>query len=160
MLKKYFILSDNLIKDAYSKFGHDSIILEDLESIESSKENIIIVGEVGFLSKLYWLSIITYIGGGFSSGIHNIMEPAVASNPIIFGPNHKKFSEADIVIKLGGGFCVHNRNTIENKFKVLLSDKQLLEKSGKASFNLILSNIGSSKKIINGLKKLKELVNK
>ena len=68
------------IKDTYSKFGHDSIILEDLESIESSKENIIIVGEVGFLSKLYWLSIITYIGGGFSSGIHNIMEPAVGQN--------------------------------------------------------------------------------
>ena len=57
------------------------------------------------MSKLYWLSIITYIGGGFSNGIHNIMEPAVASNPIIFGPNHKKFSEADIVIKLGGGFA-------------------------------------------------------
>ena len=139
------------IKDMYSKFGYDSIILKDLESIESSKKGIIIVGEVGFLSKLYWLSIITYIGGGFSNGIHNIMEPAVASNPIIFGPNHKKFSEADIVIKLGGGFCVHNRNTIESKLKMLLSDKQLLEKSGKASFNLILNNIGSSKKIINGI---------
>ena len=45
--------------------------------------------------KLYWLSIITYIGGGFSSGIHNIMEPAVASNPVVFGPRHQKFSEAE-----------------------------------------------------------------
>ena len=139
------------IKDTYSKFGHDSIILEDLESIESSKEDIIIVGEVGFLSKLYWLSIITYIGGGFSAGIHNIMEPAVASNPVVFGPKHQKFSEAEFILKSGGGFCVVNSNSVESTFKKLLSDKSLLEKSGKASFNLILENKGSSEKIINGI---------
>ena len=139
------------IKDTYSKYGHDSIILKDLESIESSKENIVIVGEVGFLSKLYWLSIITYIGGGFSSGIHNIMEPAVASNPVVFGPRHQKFSEAELLLKLGGGFCVHDSNTVESTLKKLLSDKPLLEKSGKASFNLILNNIGSSERIINGI---------
>ena len=139
------------IKDTYLKFGLDSIILEDLESIESSKEDIIIVGAVGFLSKLYWLSIITYIGGGFSSGIHNIMEPAVASNPVVFGPKHQKFSEAEFILKSGGGFCVYDSNTVQSTFKKLLSDKPLLEKSGKASLNLILKNTGSSEKIINGI---------
>ena len=139
------------IKDTYSKFGHDSIILKDLESIESSKEDIIIVGEVGFLSKLYWLSIIAYIGGGFSSGIHNIMEPAVASNPVVFGPRHQKFSEAEFILKSGGGFCVVDSNSVESTFRKLLSDKSLLEKSGKASLNLILKNTGSSEKIINGI---------
>ena len=139
------------IKDSYSKFGHDPIILKDFKSIEVSKKEVVIVGEVGFLSKLYWLSIITYIGGGFSSGIHNIMEPAVASNPVIFGPKHQKFSEAGLSIKLGGGFCVYDSNTAENTFKKLLSDKPLLEQSGKASLNLILNNIGSSERIINGI---------
>ena len=139
------------IKDTYSKLGHDSIILKDLKSIESSKKGIIIVGEIGFLSKLYWLSIITYIGGGFSSGIHNIMEPAVASNPVVFGPKHQKFNEAELILRLGGGFCVYDTNSVENTFKKLLSDKSLLVKSGKASFNLILNNIGSSERIINGI---------
>ena len=115
------------------------------------EKEIIIVGEVGFLSKLYWLSIITYIGGGFSSGIHNIMEPAVASNPVIFGPKYHKFIEADMILKLGGGFCVSDSNSIEMTFKKLLSDKPLLEKSGKASLNLVLNNIGSSERIINGI---------
>ncbi len=139
------------IKDTYSKFGHDSMILKDFESIETSKKEIIIVGEVGFLSKLYWLSIISYIGGGFSSGIHNIMEPAVASNAVVFGPKHQKFSEAELIMKLGGGFCVYDSNTVESTFKKLLSDKLLLEKSGKASLNLIINNIGSSGRIINGI---------
>ena len=138
------------IKDTYSKFGHDSIILEDLESIESSKEDIIIVGEVGFLSKLYWLSIITYIGGGFSSGIHNIMEPAVASNPVVFGPRHQKFSEAELILSQGW-VLRSDSNSVESTFKKLLSDKSFLEKSGKASLNLILKNTGSSEKIINGI---------
>ena len=139
------------IKNAYSKSGHDSIILKDIKSIESSKQEIIIVGEIGFLSKLYWLSIITYIGGGFTSGIHNIMEPAVASNPVIFGPKHQKFSEAELILNSGGGFCVRDINSVERAFKKLLSDKPLLEKSGKASLNLILNNIGSSERIINGI---------
>tara|TARA_B100000900_G_scaffold395343_1_gene393636 strand:+ start:237 stop:1511 length:1275 start_codon:yes stop_codon:yes gene_type:complete len=139
------------IKDAYLKFGHDSIILKDLDSIESSKQEIIIVGEVGFLSKLYWLSIITYIGGGFSSGIHNVMEPAVASNPVIFGPKHHRFSEAQLILKLGGGFCISDSNTFESTSKKLLSNKTFLEESGKASLNLILNNIGSSERIINDI---------
>ncbi len=139
------------IKGTYSKFGHNPVILCDLKSIESSKKKIIIVGEVGFLSKLYWLSIITYIGGGFSSGIHNIMEPAVASNPIVFGPNYQKFSEAELILKLGGGFCVYDSNSIEMIFKKLLLDRPLLEKSGKSSLNLVLNNIGSSERIISGI---------
>ena len=81
----------------------------------------------------------------------HIMEPAVASNPVVFGPRHQKFSEAELILKLGGGFCVHDSNTVESIFKKLLSDKLLLEKSGKASFNLILNNIGSSERIINGI---------
>ena len=76
----------SIIKN-YSKSGYESVILNDLESIKTSSKKIIIVGGVGFLADLYWLSTISYIGGGFSSGIHNIMEPAIASNPVVFGPN-------------------------------------------------------------------------
>ena len=79
------------------------------------------------------------------------MEPAVASNPVVFGPNHQKFNEAELILKLGGGFCVYDSESVENTFKKLLSDKPLLVKSGKASFNLILNNIGSSERIINGI---------
>ena len=58
----------------------------DLRNIE---QNIIIVNTVGILYKLYWQAYIAYIGGGFSNnGIHNIMEPAVAGNSVIFCPNH------------------------------------------------------------------------
>ena len=127
------------------------MILNDFKSIKTSSKKIIIVGEVGFLADLYWLSTISYIGGGFSSGIHNIMEPAIASNPIIFGPKHLKFIEAEQLIALGGGYCVNDTISLENTMKTLLTDENLLIESGKASFELIKKNIGASKGIINGI---------
>ena len=39
---------------------------------------VIIVDSIGRLSQLYWDAQIAYIGGGFSSGIHNVMEPALS----------------------------------------------------------------------------------
>ena len=140
--------SKSLIKN-YSKSGYQPVILNDLESIQTSREKIIIVGRVGFLADLYWLSTISYIGGGFSSGIHNIMEPAIASNPVVFGPKHLKFIEAEQLIKLGGGYCVNDTVTLENTIKTLLLNESLLIKSSKASFELIKKNIGASKRIIN-----------
>ena len=29
------------------------------------------------LADLYWITKVAYVGGGFSSGVHNLMEPAV-----------------------------------------------------------------------------------
>ena len=139
-----------LIKN-YSNSGLKTVILNDYESILSSTKKIIIVGEVGFLSDLYWLSIISYVGGGFSSGLHNIMEPAIASNPIVFGPRHHKFVEAKQSINLGGGFCINDSISLENIMKKLLSNKSLLEKSSKASFKLIKKNTGASKRIIDSI---------
>ena len=37
---------------------------------------------------------IAYIGGGFGSGIHNILEAVTFGLPVIFGPNYQKFNEA------------------------------------------------------------------
>ena len=135
----------------YSNAGYESVILNNLESIHTSSKKIIIVGGVGFLADLYWLSTISYIGGGFSTGIHNIMEPAIASNPVIFGPRHLKFNEAKQSISFGGGFCINDTISFENTMKRLLRSKSLLIKSSKASFKLIKKNIGASKEIINGI---------
>ena len=72
------------------------------------------------------------------------MEPAIASNPVIFGPKYQKFNEAEQILKSGGGFCVQNSESIERIFSELLNSRDLLKKSGEASLNLITSNIGAS----------------
>ncbi|NND34988.1 MAG: 3-deoxy-D-manno-octulosonic acid transferase [Saprospiraceae bacterium] len=67
---------------------------------------IIIVDTIGDLAHLYALADLAYIGGGFGKGIHSILEPAAARLPVIFGPNHEKFKEAQDLIDLHAAISV------------------------------------------------------
>ena len=63
-------------------------VIDEYVDMRNVEVDIIVINAVGILYKLYWQSYVSYIGGGFSNGgIHNIMEPAVASNPVIFCRN-------------------------------------------------------------------------
>mgnify|MGYP003597721149 CR=1 FL=1 len=42
----------------------------------------------------------------FGDGIYGLLEAVVWGGPVIFGPNHRKFREAQGLIVVGGGFEV------------------------------------------------------
>lgn len=119
----------------------------DLRNIE---QNIIIVNTVGILYKLYWQAYIAYVGGGFSkNGIHNIMEPAVAGNPVIFGPNHSNsnFLEARQLLNKSAAFEVSSSEELMHRFNRLL-DRNFYLSASDASKSVIDNNLGSTKKLI------------
>jgi len=68
--------------------------------------NVLIIDSIGILSHIYSYGSIAYIGGGFDSGIHNILEAVTFGLPVIFGPNYKKFNEANELIALGGSISI------------------------------------------------------
>ncbi|MEO7523922.1 MAG: glycosyltransferase N-terminal domain-containing protein, partial [Ferruginibacter sp.] len=64
--------------------------------------NVLIIDNIGMLSKLYQYADIAYVGGGFGKdGIHNILEAAVYGKPVIFGPVYEKFAEARELVDAG-----------------------------------------------------------
>ncbi|MEE4258320.1 MAG: glycosyltransferase N-terminal domain-containing protein, partial [Bacteroidales bacterium] len=67
---------------------------------------VMIIDGIGYLSYLYTYADITYIGGGFGAGIHNLLEAATYGKPVIFGPNHDKFKEAIELKNNGGGVVI------------------------------------------------------
>jgi 3-deoxy-D-manno-octulosonic-acid transferase len=69
---------------------------------------VLIIDSIGILSSIYQYANIAYIGGGFGSGIHNILEAITFGLPVIFGPNYKKFNEANELIALGGAVSIAN----------------------------------------------------
>ena len=71
----------------------------DLRSYE-----VLIINCFGLLSSIYRYADVTYVGGGFGVGIHNTLEAAVWGVPVIFGPNNRKFQEAQGLKTRGGGF--------------------------------------------------------
>ena len=118
-----------------------------------------IIDSIGILSHLYQYATITYIGGGFGKGIHNILEPASFENPIIFGPNYNKFQEAKDLIKLEGAFCVTNSNKLISKTKELLDDSNFLAQTSKISKNYIENKKGATENILRSIEKQVKLLN-
>lgn len=63
--------------------------------------DIMIIDRIGLLGTLYRYANLAIIGGGFGKGIHNTLEPAAFGVPLCFGPNYKKFMEANDFVRLG-----------------------------------------------------------
>ena len=62
------------------------------------------VDSIGKLFGLYRYADIAMVGGGFSAGVHNVLEAAVWGAPVIVGPNHKRSAEVTALIEAGGAF--------------------------------------------------------
>ena len=125
-------------------------VIDSYQNFKTFSEKFIIVNKVGFLSKLYMQTSITYIGGGFSkSGIHNIIEPAAASNPVIFGPNFLNSNKLDAqgLINISGGFSIESFNVFKEKINWLLNIENFKYSSDRCK-SFVMENSGSTEKII------------
>ena len=138
----------NRLINIFSSYNKNSLVMYDDNLKDMQSSQIIILGVVGVLSKLYWESQIVYIGGGFSKGIHNVMEPSIAGVPILFGPNYDHANEAKILLKSGGAICIKDKNEFEKNILKLIENPNYLKKAGKISSELVVNNIGASSKII------------
>ena len=109
---------------------------------------ILIVDAMGYLSKLYRLGDMAYVGGGFGKGIHNILEPAAYGIPVLFGPKNQKFNEAAALKKRGGGFEILDAASLRHQIENWMSDEAKLEAAGKAAAQYLSENSGATEKII------------
>lgn len=126
-----------------------------LESLKESKAlaDVMIIDKIGLLSYLYRSADIAYVGGGFGKGIHNLTEAAVYGIPVIFGPNHQKFNEAQELLKRGGGFSISTAEELEKIMLRLLAEPGYRKSAGEAGAVYILSGQGSTGRIITELEK-------
>lgn len=64
--------------------------------------SVIVFDEVGRLAELYAAGDVAYVGGGLGgAGLHNVLEPAAAGLPVIFGPRHDR-ADARALASAGG----------------------------------------------------------
>lgn len=116
-----------------------------------SAANILILDKMGLLSYLYRFADIAYIGGGFGKGIHNLTEAAVYGIPVVFGSNHKKFTEAAELIRCGGGFSILTADELDKCISKLINDEAYRTSCGKSGAAYIFSGKGATEKIISDL---------
>lgn len=129
----------------YSQISKDPVSTA-LERLQNAK--VLIIDNIGMLSFLYQYASVGYIGGGFGSGIHNILEAVAFGAPVIFGPNHHKFPEAKEITEQGGGFSISCQEDFQNALRLLLSDEKILRMASMVCKNFVQNKRGATEKIL------------
>ena len=112
--------------------------------------NVLIVDNIGMLSRLYQYATISYVGGGFGDdGVHNVLEAAVYGRPVVFGPVIEKYVEAVELVDCGGGIVIDSALEAETVFRRLLNDEEEYDHVCSASRSYVYSKRGATGQIVN-----------
>ena len=122
------------------------------DNLPTYTDSILLMNAIGFLSSIYQYGTVAFIGGGFTNGIHNILEPTVYGLPVLFGPNYKKFNEAFEIIDLRAGFVIHDSKELTVKLSTLIENKDSLAEASLLAKNYVIKNSGATNKIMEGIK--------
>lgn len=119
---------------------------------EAEDADVLIIDCFGLLSSMYNYGDVAYIGGGFGVGIHNTLEAAVWNMPVIFGPNNKKFQEAQGLLKSGGGFEINTYEDFSDLMGSLMSDEAFLNQAGDKAGAFVAHLAGATDKVLASVK--------
>jgi 3-deoxy-D-manno-octulosonic-acid transferase len=130
-----------------SEISAPSVLFTELHSFNVRDAQVLIVNTIGHLARMYKYGDVAVIGGGFNDGIHNILEPLAFGLPVIFGPNHIKFFEAELVINDKVGFEIQTLSQGQELIHQILGNEvDLVEKRSECQ-KFISNNIGATPKV-------------
>lgn len=137
------------------QFGNKAFLYSGLREGQPEAQ-ILIIDNIGMLSRLYHYGDVALVGGGFhSAGLHNILEAAVYGIPILFGNHYRKNPEADGLIAAEGArsfseesqavhFLQHLFDQDELRNEMALKSKYFIEKQPHAT-EVVVANIDLKK---------------
>jgi 3-deoxy-D-manno-octulosonic-acid transferase len=140
-------LSEGHIRSLQERFP-GSVLFTELEEKVPDNTRVILVNTIGKLSYLYRYGKLAYIGGGFGKGIHNILEAATYGLPVIFGPEHGKFSEAVELASLGGAVPIGSEGELLFTIHQQLENPKLLKTTSQIASNFVSERVGATLAIL------------
>lgn len=118
----------------------------------TENSDVLIINCFGLLSSIYRYATVTYVGGGFGVSIHNTLEAAVWGKPVVFGPENKKFQEAQGLKQCGGGLEITGYEDFERLMDRLDSDADYLTTSGRQAADYVSRQSGATRKILSDVR--------
>lgn len=120
---------------------------------EATEENVkdaevLIIDCFGLLSSIYHYGTVSYVGGGFGVGIHNVLEAAVWDIPVVFGPNNKHFQEAQGLMLVQGGFEIKDYQRFRDLMMRFETDAFFLQNAGENAGAFVKSRAGATAKVM------------
>ncbi|HET9823707.1 MAG TPA: glycosyltransferase N-terminal domain-containing protein [Chitinophagaceae bacterium] len=114
-----------------------------------SPRKILIIDNIGMLSRLYKYAHIAYVGGGFTrDGVHNVLEGAVYGKPIVFANNYQKYKEAIDLVDCEGAKPFSDAQELIQILYTLINDEEDYRQKCRASKKYVQENVGATGKIL------------
>ena len=116
---------------------------------------VLLVDTVGEMLTFYAMADIVFVGGSLVPvGGHNVLEAALLSKPVIYGPHMQNFKEiAGLMRKAQGGLSVADRDDLYHQVRLLIENPAERQRIGENGYNLLLQNRGATARtmaVING----------
>ena len=142
------VVSEEHLRQIESKLKRPAVRYSAATPKSVAEADCLIIDCYGLLSSIYRYATVACVGGGFGVGIHNVPEAAVYGVPVIIGPNNQKFREARALIDNGGCREVRDSADFEREMNVFLTDREELNRAGKAAGDYIRDNAGATAMIM------------
>lgn len=151
--EKFIIAPHNMrpkeIEKLKNSIKKEVVLFSEKENKNLANYDVFIVDTIGLLTKIYSYADTVYVGGGFKTGLHNILEPATFGIPVIIGPNYKKFKEAIDLVDGQGCTSVSNQKEFSIAFNTLKTNEKLRKQMGESNQKYIQENKGATVRIMN-----------
>lgn len=141
------VIGEDHLTQILSKLKRNTIRYTQATPESAAKAECLIVDCFGLLSSIYHYGDVAYVGGGFGVGIHNVLEAAVWDIPVIFGPNNKKFQEAQGLKAAGGGFDISTADEFRQVMSRFMNDQEYLSTAGKKAGAFVQSLAGVTDRV-------------
>jgi len=129
---------------------------------EGHRFDVMVVGLMGILKKLYAIADIAFIGGSLvACGGHNPLEPALFGKPIIFGQDMSDFAEiSKFLMESGGAVSVHDSASLFEAAAELLRDSKIAMEMGEKAYQVFNANKGAVEKTLEVVETCLEAISK
>jgi 3-deoxy-D-manno-octulosonic-acid transferase len=133
-------------------FGSDLRILDPLSASERPEPGCVyVLNRIGWLSRLYALAAAGWVGGGFGTGIHNVLEAAVYGKGVCFGPNYRKFFEAVELVDANLAWSFNEPEAAAHQLSRLVTDTDVQQQIAQQAVHFVKSRCGATHEILRWL---------
>lgn len=141
-------ISESFISNLEQSLNAEKIRYSQAANGKPEDAHVLIIDNVGMLSRLYRYGEFAYIGGAFGKGLHNILEAACYGIPIFFGnQSYQKFQEAVDLINRGGAFDVADYRDFKTKYEAVNVPQNFLL-ACEVTRQYVEENLGATEKVM------------
>ena len=138
------VIGNDHLQQILSKLNCKTVRYTEATTETAAEAQCLIIDCFGLLSSIYHYGEVAYVGGGFGVGIHNVLEAAVWNVPVFFGPNNKRFQEAQQLLASGGGVEITDYDSFATAMLRFMSDPEWLRQCGNKAGEYVKSKAGAT----------------